>query len=352
MKTSTTIKSPGALALGLFFAGVTARVILDDVWNGAPITLSHVNSVAALIGAIASGHLIWPCLKKAALASALGLALIFTASTGYIVVSSGARNAEAMQNKAATVLKTNEERAALKIKVAEAEADEAAAKDDYEAAKAAAAKECSSGKGKRCDGKQATRDNAARDVEKAEAFAMLQRGRLSRLGPEHEVNGGYRHAARVFAAAGLGNADEIEGRLELLLPFATVLISEIGTLTFLGMSLGCRKTDGNRQAAEKAATTRPETVGNDNDHDGCPPPKGGNRATVAAGNSRMVATKAAAEADIIRLVARGERLPSQDTLAARWKVHKGTTSKWLRDFEQRGLITRHRDGRAKRVAAA
>ena len=76
---------------------------------------------------------------------------------------------------------------------------------------------------------------------------MLQRGRLSALGPEHEANGGYKHAARVFEAMSFGKADDIERRLELLLPFATVLISEIGTLVFVAIALAHRVTGNDPQ---------------------------------------------------------------------------------------------------------
>lgn len=73
------------------------------------------------------------------------------------------------------------------------------------------------------------------------------------------------------------------------------------------------------------------------------PPKGG---------ARMVATKAAAEADVIRLVARGEPIPGQDALALRWSVHKSTASRWVQDFERRGLVKRTRDGRRNVVRSA
>lgn len=349
MKTRTTVKSPGALILGLFFTAVTARTIFDDVWHGAEITVAHLNALAALVAAIASGHLAWPCLKARRLPAALGLAMIFTASTAYIVTSAGARNAEVAQAKAAEIIKTNEERAAIRAKLADAEADVEQAKADHDDAKRMAAKECASGKGKKCDGRIETRDAAAKDLERAESHAALMRGKLAYLGPEARPFEGYHHAAKVFEAANLGDAAVIEARLELLLPFALVLISEFGTLVFLGMALGHRATVGN----PPAAATVPATIGNDNDScESCPPPKGGNRATLPAGNSRTVASKAAAEADVIRLVARGEQLPSQDVLASRWGIHKGTASKWLQDFERRGLIARHREGRAKRVAAA
>jgi hypothetical protein len=77
-----------------------------------------------------------------------------------------------------------------------------------------------------------------------------------------------------------------------------------------------------------------------------------NTRATTHGNRRRVATRDAAEADVILLVAFGQPIPSQDTLAARWDVHKGTASKWLRDFECRGIIRRSVVGRCKMVASA
>ena len=68
------------------------------------------------------------------------------------------------------------------------------------------------------------------------------------------------------------------------------------------------------------------------------------RAPVPAAST----TKAQAEADVVRL--RGV-VPSQDDLADRWNVHKGTVSKWMRDFEARGLVRRQRAGHCMSVAA-
>ena len=112
----TTIRNYPALGLGAFFAFVTARTIFDDVWSGAPVSVAHFQAGAALVAAIASGHMAWPELRQARVGTGLGLILIFVASTGYIVTSAGARNAELAQAKTAAILKTNEERASLKIK--------------------------------------------------------------------------------------------------------------------------------------------------------------------------------------------------------------------------------------------
>ena len=273
MKTHTIIRSWGALSLGIFFAAVTARVVLDDVWNGAPFTLTHVNTCAALIGAIASGHMIWPSLKKADIAAALGLAVIFVGASGYIVISSGGRNAEAMQAKAAAIIKTNGEREAQRRKVSEAEADLAEAKDTAKAAADAAAKECASGKKARCEGRIETRDNAARDLEKAESHAALMRGYLSLIGPEELPFAGYKSTAKALEAFGLGKADELEGRMILTLPFISVMISEVGCLTFLMMALGHRQPSPAKAPANDVAPSVPAKR-----IPGKPtPPKGGRR---------------------------------------------------------------------------
>ena len=73
-----------------------------------------------------------------------------------------------------------------------------------------------------------------------------------------------------------------------------------------------------------------------------PSPNGGNR-------RRHAFTKQAAEADVIRLFRENGSIPSQETLSERWQVGKGTVSKWMGDFERRGLISRETVGRCKTV---
>lgn len=352
---ATRVRAPGLLALGVLFAGVTTATILKDVViDGAAFNLTHAQSMAAMVAAIAAGHLIVPTALKGRIPAAAGLLLVFLAATAYIVVSAGARNAETAGVKTQAIEKRNAEREAAREVLTKAEADTAAAKAAADAATKAAAAECATGQGKFCRGKEATREAAKDDLAKAKEAESLARGQLLLLGPDENPHEGYHHAARTFEAIGFGTTAVTEAKLELLMPFALVLISELATLIFFGLGIGGHAaTPGNPATAGNPAATVPGTVGNDNDGcEGCPPPSGGNRATLPAGNSRTVASKAAAEADVIRLVARGEQLPSQDVLAARWGVHKGTASKWLGDFERRGLIARYREGRAKRVAAA
>jgi hypothetical protein len=60
-------------------------------------------------------------------------------------------------------------------------------------------------------------------------------------------------------------------------------------------------------------------------------------------------TKAEAKADLVRLLT-VYQIPSQNKLALRWGRPKGTVSKWLKDFEAAGLISRKRTAKTKRIA--
>jgi hypothetical protein len=219
------------------------------------------------------------------------------------------------------------------------------------------------------------KDDLGRRIAQAEGRVSALAARVADLGGTVVVAS----KAQPFAeVAGLFGADRnhVEHAATLIEPLVYTLFLELAAIVCFGFAFGNRcpaataKADETRAtvAATVAATTSattsptlatvatatttvaPATValatvaGNDDEP---LPPKGGNR---LAGN--RVATKAAAEADVIRLVARGERLPSQGVLASRWGVHKGTCCKWLQDFEARGLISRTVEGRCKRVASA
>jgi hypothetical protein len=233
---------PSALALGAFFAGVTGYVLFADVIGGAPVTTGHVLSLAALVAAISSGHSAWPQIRDGAIFPGIMLGLLFLGSTGYIVVASGARNAETAAAKTEAAKDLTRARAdALRMK-ADAEFILGACpantpKTDFGircGLRDAATAECASGRGKRCDGKSysvSTYESAIKGYEQT----------LKELGPE-KPSSGYRHAARVLAALPgvTSEASAIEAKLELLIPFATVLISELGTIVFLHIGLGHR----------------------------------------------------------------------------------------------------------------
>lgn len=244
MKSTITIRSWGALLIAAFFGAITARTLFDDVLTGTPITVAHLQSLAAVVGALASGHMLVPMLKQAKLATLLGMAIIFVSSTAYVVISAGARNSIATQAKQIDAERQNADYAAALDKLADAEADLKAAKDKAKQSAAEAAAECKTGKGKKCEGREATRDYDAKQVEKAESHALMMQARVKVTKPVADPHAGYAHAAKVLAALPYVTAepDEIERRLDLLLPFATVLISEIALLVFGGLAIGHRVT--------------------------------------------------------------------------------------------------------------
>ena len=161
-------------------------------------------------------------------------------------------------------------------------------------------------------------------------------------------------AAAFATAAAIFGADRarVEAAAIILEPFAYSLLLELTAIVAFGYAFGHRRQPVSATVAEPTATARgsratvPATVA---DKPEPTPPKTGNRRLVAV---RSVATRAAAEADVVQLIGRGQPLPSQDVLAMRWNVHKGTASKWLADFEARGIISRRIEGRCKIVAAA
>lgn len=260
MTTSTTVRSWPAIGLGAFFALVTGYTLFSDVIGGAAINTGHVLALAALVAAIASGHMAWPTLKAGKVIPAIMLAILFLGSTGYVVISSGARNAETAGTKAATADDINRQRAAIERMVREANiilgnCTAETAKQFHGircGLRDAMVKECATGKGKACDGKSYS-------VTTYEAALDGYAKQIAKLGPTTAPNGGYAHAARVIGAITFAtDVDAIEARLILILPFLTVLISELGCITFLHLGLGHRGAEPKAPAtAEPAAPKKP-----------------------------------------------------------------------------------------------
>jgi hypothetical protein len=224
MKTHTIIRSWPAIGLGGFFATVTGFVLFEDVLHGAPITTGHLQTMAALVGAIAAGHMSWPAIRKReTFLQGIMLTVLALACTAYITVTSGARNAETAGNKVAAIQAGNvaREREMALLKQAEAMHTEASRKLGVE---------CATGLGKNCRGIKATVD----------VYDAAIKGHLATIAtlPALKVASGYAHAARVLNSWGLAVTDEW---LSLNMPFVVVLIAELGTVAFLHLGLGHAK---------------------------------------------------------------------------------------------------------------
>lgn len=211
----------GAMALAaMFFAG-TAYVLFEDVLrHGAPFTTAHVLTGLALIGTIAAGHYVVEEIRAWRIVSAAFLAVIFAAGTAYIVTASGARNAETAAAKVAAIEgKADERRHEMDLR------DKAQAMLDAARKKTATA--CKVKKSDACTGNTAT-------INVYEAAIVGHDAKLARMSPAPASNAGYAHAGRVLAALPFVTAtpETITASLVLVMPFVTVLIAELGTITF------------------------------------------------------------------------------------------------------------------------
>src|SRR5581483_3908091 len=100
MQFTTTVRSPGAIALGGIFALGTGYVLFEDVIRqGAAVTADHVMTALVLVGTIAAGHCFMPALVARRFGGALGLALLFAAGTFICVTGSAGRGAEVAQKR-------------------------------------------------------------------------------------------------------------------------------------------------------------------------------------------------------------------------------------------------------------
>lgn len=245
MKHTTTIRSWPAIGLGAFFAAVTGAVLFSDVLSGATITTSHIMALAALVAAIASGHMAGPAIRSGAIIPGAMLAVLFLGSTGYVVVSSGARNAEQAGNKAAAIQAANAVRERELSQLAKAEAMLAEAQRKM-------ASECASGNGTRCRGTRAT----------VEVYDAAIKGHLATLAtlPAPKVASGYAHAAKVLQSWGMAVTDEW---LSLNMPFVVVLIAELGCISFLHLGLGHKKRPSPPQPKFRPEDLDPEPTRED-----------------------------------------------------------------------------------------
>lgn len=388
--TTTTIRSWPAVAFGAFTAYVTGRVLLDDWLGGAPFTTAHLVSISALVSAIGAGHLAVQAFRQRALLPALVLGAVAIGATLYIVVSAGMRNAETTTAKAEAASKAGDDRRAAAAewrRLADELAGLPAARDTIGVR---AAMDAVVGKG---DGKvpvrvftataqctditrpasaEACRPLLDLRVEMATAIRRADlepkvaaaRARLEAMKPVVGPATGYAKAARVLASlscafgcplasgeAMIARAGSIQSRLDELMPFAGVVIGELATIGFLafGFGHGPAARRQHRPGPSGICDQTPVKVWS------TPLPDRPEARNKPAGPSGGQSGKSReeAEADLLTMLALGQSVPSQRTLADRWGRPKQTVSDWLGDWERSGTIPARRQvGREKAIAGA
>lgn len=351
MKTDTTRAQWLARASGIAATGGALAILCSDAIRTGHWELEHALLPIVVAITIASGHLIGSALREWRIISAAGFVALFTLGTIATVYNSVGRQAATADRAELSADEHNASRVSLDRDIASARKKLSDA--EFYAAWEIAGRPRENGKpvlegkptgttgcGAGCKGWQ-------EQAEKHRAELIRLEGRREALGPAAIASPKADRAAKVAALFGFEQA-RVKEVFHLVEPFLYALLFELAAIVAFGFGFAHRAARKPSISDLRQTSFPPVEAGNwripANDPAPPMPPKPGNRAKVS--------TKAAAEADIIQLVNRRETIPSQDTLANRWSVGKGTVSKWLKDFEQRGLIQRETVGRCKMVAAA
>lgn len=366
MKTNSThVRSWPALAIAGAFLGGTCYVLFQDVIEGAAVNSGHVMTALAILATTAAGHYVWPTARRGGVILAAGLFVLALAGLLYIATMSGARNAEVLIAKASAVSKLNGDRKRAQTEY-DATAFELAAIGAVHSPQQVRAamdlvkmpsrvfeqtKQCTdvipnTVEHRACKPILDLRVEMAGSIRKGELEAQRRTARaaLEHIGPAMPENAGFASAAQLLALLPgvVQKPAEIERQLMLVIPWLAVLITELGVVVFSNLAIG--GNPGNRGNCRNSTAT----------------------VAIAAPVSRRIAapiekpmqvvtvvrSKIEAERELVMLLAMGKPLPSQDWLADRWGVHKGTVSKWMRGWEDAGLVKREQRGRCKQPIEA
>lgn len=209
-----------AMVAAVLFTGVTAYVLLEDVFRGAPLTVAHPLTAVAILGSILGGLWSVRLIRAGQYQVGAMLVLLTVAATVYVGVSAAARNAAAVAGRVE--------------RFTAADADVAQARRDHAALKADAAVECRK-VGPQCQRKQTL-------VEAAWSHVLLLEARRDLVGPAT----GYSHAAATFAALTGIEQRSVERWLTLTMPFLLVLVAELGVICFWHLAISGGPTGGQR----------------------------------------------------------------------------------------------------------
>lgn len=320
------IRSYLSIGIGAAAAICALVVLLQDAIRTNVWTIEHGLIPGMVVIAIGTGHLAGSAMKARRYGSALGFAASFLLATTLTLYTSVSKQADVAATRASSAHVVNDARA-------EKEAAMATLKAQHGDAVANITREMTGSTcGPRC------RSWKERALE-LEGKIILTEADLFRMAPTVPIAAGATKVATVLAMVFGIDAAHSQELLQLVEPFARAWLFELTSIVALGFAFGSTISMENPKiptlAVEKVnvskkKTNRPKVV---------PPPKGG-------------LTKELAEQDLVTLLALGKPVESQDVLAQRWNVPKPTVSRWLKDFEDRGMITREAKGRSKQIVAA
>lgn len=231
-----------AIAAGLVFTAGAAGILFEDViLKGAPLALKHGITLVTIAGTLMVGHLAHQTRGW----SRAGFSLLFLVGTALVVFSSVGRQGEALAVTQAQADASEDARARAKdgIKRSLSMLNEA---------QASLARECRTGKGKRCDGIRAT-------LSVYEAAAKGHQADLDRIGPAKPVAPEAEKLAEIAAVFGADKVKMKAGAV-LLQPFLTALFLEFGAIVSFGFGFRSNQRVSSEKAKPNSATAKPNSV--------------------------------------------------------------------------------------------
>lgn len=211
-----------AIVAGAAFTYGGLRIILgDQLTDPAQWTTSVQLTVLMVFGTIAAGHLMRDAAAAKRVAATVGFLVLFLAGTGLVVFNSIGRQAESSMLTESQADDAAERRVAVKASLSRAEAMLAEAQANL-------ARECKTGRGKRCEGITAT-------IAVYEAAVKGHTADLEKIGAPKPVHAKATQGAKIAALFG---ADEAKAKAALLLiePFLWTLFFEWGSIVSLGFA--------------------------------------------------------------------------------------------------------------------
>lgn len=332
MNVYSTEVNPLAIAGGVLAGVAAVYAITNGEWLGN-WGMSQILTVACVVLAILFGHLAKSEWSNGRLVGGTAAGAIFLIATSLVLINSAGRQAEQAKLQYSKAEASNEMLESKKQDLAREKArlEKATAMTAWEIqgrpnkyGKATGQTGC----GSACKGWQADADDARKVITTLEAD-------IAATGAPKPVHTKATQIGEAVAWFG-GDSQKAESGVRLFEPYLMALLFEIGAIA--GFSLGIPATRKPEMAFKETDETKQSDY-SPVDVTDTDPPRG----------PRIVYSKDMAEFDVRRLVKSGTPISSQDTLAGKWNVSKGCVSKWLSDFESRGLIERPRDGRCKTV---
>lgn len=332
--TTTTAPMLAARFAGIVGISIAIAIISMDAIATGKWTIEAIAMPFVIITTVIAGHNAWSAWGEGKIGSALGFALMFAIGTGTTLYSSAGRQAANAEGAILAAQSHND-------RISRREAALETTKARLEAAEANVAKEVKTGCKKRCEDWKV-------EAKEAKAAVAAIETELAELGPPVPVSPKASSVARLVAWFGQDEAATKE-LLQLIEPFILTLWAELTSIVALGYGFPLHapaqpRATGRKETPKAETKAITETV----------PEPAPARETVTETMETVAPirfTRRAAETDIQAILARGETIPAQDVLKARWGVPKGTVSKWLGLFEERGIIQRETVGRCKTVSA-